>query len=831
MIIWKSLSIPTEVSLTDVSITLLILLLHLCSIGNFILALMLLNLYHLIRIIYGFGKEETEFLLNKIQSHKCKTFALLSVLTILSSLSSQSCDCIQSFVIFALALSQIKRRSNSLDEKSNTNSKKGDLKEKSERRYTLEEDERILELIQEGYFLCRETNLKSSNMVSLIYQNKKGNQILEEAGFTFEQMLEFLVDQDKDCKTLKTSLYETFAPGSMPGKLSTLYLSLKPRKANRNKDSTVTDINAKDNISRGIPFKFYKASFWRLTKTDILMTLREHNEKKGAISLERLNTGITCTLSNDLRTITNGITGNMELLEDEFSIKPLQKVHHKVALCSSYLLENKLNDLFDYIQLQNRGFKLHYLWFSLDDLIKEVTQIFKLFAKQKQLDVSVERKGKLPHTILGDKVRAKQILLSILTKAIEFTEYGKIVFSIKDKMKEGIVFKVISYGASMQAKLEQQINILSPSAKRKRADSGSRPLETVQNLEALSLQISQIICQEMGTKIVTKCVPGQRSEMIFALLDGFPSTKKSEELKKTMLRRCSTSFHCADFEKKILPEKEEKEEGKIIRRDSSMYKKNHQRLNLSVKVTNINSNLAEKPPKKTLEEQKASEKSLIYEEIPNEDSNNIKIPTARCNTLLSIPSSPLEINHTARIQKGNQEQIIKPRNFLQTASPKMGKGRRPTEGCYLVHPRLLVHKARNMDDVEKCSVLIVDDEMLNRMVLKGMLKKAGLNSIEVECGTLAVSLIERYIKASKVHEIKLIFMDLQMPDMNGIEATKRIRQLCINSKLAPPPIIGVSAGSSEADREKFEQAGIGEFFQKPLSSSKIQYILSRYADE
>ena len=133
-----------------------------------------------------------------------------------------------------------------------------------------------------------------------------------------------------------------------------------------------------------------------------------------------------------------------------------------------------------------------------------------------------------------------------------------------------------------------------------------------------------------------------------------------------------------------------------------------------------------------------------------------------------------------------------------------------------------------LDDNEKCSVLIVDDNAINRSVLKSLLKRHGYNSIEANDGREALRLAEQYLHTNTIHEIEVVFMDLQMPTMNGIQATAAIIASCQLLSTPPPPIIGVSSDPSEEDRDKFLAAGIQEFISKPIDKQKVSYVIQKY---
>ena len=157
----------------------------------------------------------------------------------------------------------------------------------------------------------------------------------------------------------------------------------------------------------------------------------------------------------------------------------------------------------------------------------------------------------------------------------------------------------------------------------------------------------------------------------------------------------------------------------------------------------------------------------------------------------------------------------------------MAKKARRTTFAEQFAPLQFGHK-KCVDDVDRFSILIADDDAFNRNVLKDLLQRRGLNSLEASDGKEAVGLIDRYVKSGTLAEINIIFMDLQMPNMDGIEAATTVQSLCRQASMQPPPIIGLSGDSSEEDRKMFQRAGIAEFVSKPVTNAKLRHILGTY---
>ena len=139
---------------------------------------------------------------------------------------------------------------------------------------------------------------------------------------------------------------------------------------------------------------------------------------------------------------------------------------------------------------------------------------------------------------------------------------------------------------------------------------------------------------------------------------------------------------------------------------------------------------------------------------------------------------------------------------------------------------LLPSNLSNDDDLQ-FNAIIADDNFTNQYVLKGLLKLFKVNAATVNNGEECVQLINSLIEKKTIHYVRIIFMDLQMPVMNGIEATKIIRKKMKECSIMIP-VIGISSDNCENDRKNFYSAGICQFVAKPISKSTLEGILMEY---
>ena len=138
-------------------------------------------------------------------------------------------------------------------------------------------------------------------------------------------------------------------------------------------------------------------------------------------------------------------------------------------------------------------------------------------------------------------------------------------------------------------------------------------------------------------------------------------------------------------------------------------------------------------------------------------------------------------------------------------------------------------KGKLLAQLDNCRVLVAEDDRINQLAIQRLLQQLNCTPVTVSNGREAVSALARAL--SEGHPFDAVLMDIQMPDMDGLEATRRIRDPQNPAYSPDLPIIAVTAFAMTGDRETFLQAGMDEFLAKPLDLGALATVLQRFMGE
>lgn len=538
--------------------------------------------------------------------------------------------------------------------------------------------------------------------------------------------------------------------------------------------------------------------------------------KKEMQTLEHFKISLSCCLSHELCTPINSLIPLLKMMPSCISEEGEDDVK-EVALSSAEILHSKVRDLIDYNKIQLNELRIEEGEFSVNELFKEIYFTLRFEAKHKRnlLEFKINVQGYQQLIINSDRLRLKQILVKLISNAIKFTNEGSIyIYANENEKNLDTEFRIEDTGVGIsKEKLDILFASLSRKAKLLHQDSRGST-----KMPGLGLEISKEICASLGGNLQVTSEIGKGTKFSFIL----PTSRVFVPFKYSFVKKKKKLLTHSDIQEA------EKQQETLVKIDHTEELKTDRSQKLagrrgSVDIRNqrkLLSGIIKNSDRLKLQPNAVEQKQYGSEAVknsPSEGTSIISIPQKLCLPKSKFAESSLKLPKMDEEEKAPIEQISPSKKIARKLSSEK-------------FPKVIELQSKAQEGVN--AILIADDTYGNRFVLKEMIRKLGIPALEAINGREAVDIIGKSIKRVINEKIKLVLMDLDMPILDGIEATREIRTFEKERSLSSSiPIIAVTANNTESDKKESMNAGMQAFVTKPVDINTLNRIIFRYFNE
>ncbi len=505
---------------------------------------------------------------------------------------------------------------------------------------------------------------------------------------------------------------------------------------------------------------------------------------------DRAKSQFLATMSHEIRTPMNSVLGFVGLLLDS-KLSASQREYAETIKNSGESLLSILNDVLDLTKIESGALELEVTEFSLAEVIDSVVDLMGAHAYGKGIELAAYTDPRIPVSLKGDPGRLRQVLLNLVNNAIKFTHLGGITIEITpEQMTDAqcrLKFSVTDTGIGVSKdKVDELFNRFTQadaSITRKYGGTG------------LGLSICKQIVELMGGSIDVRSQTGQGSEFWFVL--DFQPVRSEDRATLEQSRQI-----CGNANILVVDDSEV---------NRSIFKLQLEAVEADVTLAN-SAKEAIALIKSVAKTERPFDVIIIDHMMPEEDGSSLalsirnmaadripKLILSSSSGLMTMESAA-EFGFDALLPKPVRQEAL----YKQIAQLVSDHAIAPDRDASDEEIRLRADS--------NVRILLAEDNSANQLLFVAMLTRAG-HSVDVAGNGLEA------VEAIRNRPYDIVLMDVHMPEMGGLEATQRIRNM--SGDVSKIPIIALTANAMKGDRERFIQGGMNDYVAKPVDAALL----------
>ena len=532
-------------------------------------------------------------------------------------------------------------------------------------------------------------------------------------------------------------------------------------------------------------------------------TARAEELAAKALEASRAKSDFLACMSHEIRTPMNGVIGMLGLLCDT-GLSERQREYAQIARSSAETLLNLINDILDFSKIEAGKLTIEPLPFDLQTVVEEVGELFAGKVSEKGLDLIVRYAPDMPQYVVGDPGRIRQVLVNLVGNAVKFTSQGHVLLDVQCIERQNdqarVKFSIQDTGIGIP---EDRLAMIFDKFTQADASTTRRYGGT-----GLGLAISQQLTRLMGGEIGVTSQVGVGSTFWFTLPLPLP-----KEAPKPVPRAALDGLRV------------------LIVDDNEVNRRVLHEQVTSWRLRNGGYASGEEALAVLRQARAAGDPfhiAILDHQMPGMDgetlARRIKAdPDLKDTVLVMLTSLGLPEQHSRLQEAGIFATLLKPakpsRLWNVLAEAWAANIRQSPDGAasrQALPERLAeVRRSRNYN----ARVLVVDDSTTNQKVGRLMLESLG-------CRVDVAANGEEAIKLVGLLPFDVVFMDCEMPQMDGYTATREIRRRQGTAKRIP--IVAMTAKALEGDRERCLEAGMDDYISKPVRLEDLEAVLDRW---